>query len=176
MSGVDGHPPPAALPHAPGEPDVVGYDEQSELEIDVDFLVELARAVLCAEGLPAGCELSLRFVDEAAMTVLNREHMGGDGSTDVLAFPIDGLEAAAGGATAGSAPEMPLLLGDVVVCPAVARRNAGARGAGTLEELALLVVHGILHVLGMDHAEPQEAAAMQARERALLALHGPTDA
>ena len=176
MSGADGQPPPAALPHAPDEPDVVGHDEQSELEIDVDSLVELARAVLRAERLPAGCELSLRFVDEEAMTMLNREHMGGDGSTDVLAFPIDGVEAATGGATPGGAPEMPLLLGDVVVCPAVARRNAEARGAGTGDELALLVVHGILHVLGMDHAEPQEAAAMQARERSLLTHLRATDA
>ncbi|MBW3547173.1 MAG: rRNA maturation RNase YbeY [Actinobacteria bacterium] len=139
-------------------------------------MIELARAVLRAEGLPAGCELSLRFVDEEAMTVLNREHMGGDGATDVLAFPIDGVEAATGGVTAGGAPEMPVLLGDVVVCPAVARRNAEAGGASTLDELALLVVHGILHVLGMDHAEPREAAAMQARQRALLADLRATDA
>ena len=168
MRGADGQPPPALPPQATGEPDVVGHDEQSQVEVDVDGLVELARGVLRAEGLPSGCELSLRLVDEEAMTVLNRDHMDGDGPTDVLAFPLDGLDAAAGGAPAGGAPGMPLLLGDVVVCPAVARRNAVARGAGTGDELALLVVHGILHVLGMDHAEPDEAAAMQARERAHL--------
>ncbi|HEV2766752.1 MAG TPA: rRNA maturation RNase YbeY [Acidimicrobiales bacterium] len=167
MSGADGQPPPALSSHASGA-DVVGYDEQSEVEVDVECLVDLARGVLGAEGLPGGCELSLRLVDEDAMTVLNRDHMDGDGPTDVLAFPIDGLDAAAGGAPAGGAPGMPLLLGDVVVCPAVARRNAVARGAGTGDELALLVVHGILHLLGMDHAERDEAAAMQARQRALL--------
>ena len=68
-----------------------------------------------------------------------------------------------------------MLLGDVVICPTVARRNAPEH-AGTYEdELALLVVHGVLHVLGMDHAEPDETAAMQARERELLAtLHRPS--
>jgi probable rRNA maturation factor len=152
---------------------VVADEEQSAVELDVDRLAELARRVLRAEGLDASCELSLRFVDEEAMTALNREHMGGEGPTDVLAFPIDGLDAV-GGPPSGGAAGMPVLLGDVVVCPAVAERNAGARGQRTVDELALLVVHGVLHVLGMDHAEPEEAAAMQARERALLADHaGP---
>ena len=64
--------------------------------------------------------------------------------------------------------EVPLLLGDVVVCPAVAARNAPTHAGTYDDEIALLVVHGILHVLGMDHAEADEAAAMQARERDLL--------
>lgn len=175
MSGADEQPPPAASPNGTGEPGVVGHDEGSGVAVDVERLVQLAREVLRAEGLTGDCELSLRFVDEDAMTVLNREHMGGDGPTDVLAFPIDGLDAA-GGITAGGAPGMPLLLGDVVVCPAVAQRNADARDGDTDDELALLVVHGILHVLGMDHAEPAEAAAMQGRERSLLADLRATDA
>ncbi|HEX8581809.1 MAG TPA: rRNA maturation RNase YbeY, partial [Acidimicrobiales bacterium] len=65
--------------------------------------------------------------------------------------------------------DAPILLGDVVICPAVARRNAGEHGVTYEDELALLVVHGVLHVLGQDHAEPEEAAAMQAEERDLLA-------
>ncbi|MET0159656.1 MAG: rRNA maturation RNase YbeY, partial [Acidimicrobiales bacterium] len=78
---------------------------------------------------------------------------GHDGPTDVLSFSIDGPGAGPGG-----------LLGDVVVCPAVARRNAPDH-AGTYEdEVALLVVHGVLHVLGHDHAEPDEAAVMRQRE------------
>lgn len=165
---ADGRPPPAAPAPDAGGPEVVGDDEQSAVALDVDRLAELARGVLRAEGLAGGCELSLRFVDEEVMAGLNREHMGGDGPTDVLAFPIDGPDAVAG-PSAGGAPAMPSLVGDVVVCPAVARRNARARGGRTDDELALLVVHGVLHVLGMDHAEPEEAAAMQARERALLA-------
>ena len=80
------------------------------------------------------------------------------GPTDVLSFPLD----------PDPGPEPSLrLLGDVVICPAVALRNA-AGPAGYEGELALLVVHGVLHVLGMDHADPEEAATMQARERELL--------
>ena len=67
------------------------------------------------------------------------------------------------------ASEVPLLLGDVLVCPAVAERNATEHGRDLRDELALLVVHGTLHVLGMDHADDEEAAVMQARERELLA-------
>jgi probable rRNA maturation factor len=96
-------------------------------------------------------------VDEAAMAELNQEHMGHEGPTDVLSFPIDGPAAGPDG-----------LLGDVVVCPSVARRQAPEH-AGTYEdELALLVVHGVLHVLGHDHAEDDEAAVMREREAAHL--------
>lgn len=136
-------------------PVVVGRDEQTDEAVDLDRWTRLAADVLAAEG-EAG-ELTLLFVDEAAMTVLNRDHMGGSGPTDVLSFPIDG---------AGAGPDG--LLGDVVVCPSVARRNAPAH-AGTFEaEVALLVVHGVLHVLGHDHAETVEAATMQAAEAAHL--------
>ncbi len=136
-------------------PVVVARDDQSTEPVEVDRWAALATAVLAAEG-EAG-ELNLLFVDEAAMAVLNREHMGHEGPTDVLSFPIDGP---------GAGPDG--LLGDVVVCPAVARRNAPDH-AGTYEdELALLVVHGVLHVLGHDHAEDDEAATMRAAERAHL--------
>jgi probable rRNA maturation factor len=148
-------------------PVVVALDEQDQ-PIDVERWSALARDSLMHEGVGRG-ELNLLFVSAAAMTDLNREHMGEDGPTDVLSFPID----------AGDAPDGPivgaeLLLGDVVVCPEYAAAQAGAhRGDGdhdgTLDdELALLVVHGVLHVLGHDHAEPGEAEAMRARERDLL--------
>ncbi len=132
-------------------------DEQADEPVDADRWARLAAGVLEAEGTTAG-ELNLLFVDEAAMAELNQAHLGHEGPTDVLSFPIDGP---------GSDPDA--LVGDVVVCPAVARRNAPTH-AGTYEdELALLVVHGVLHVLGHDHEEPDGEAAMQARERALLA-------
>ena len=136
-------------------PVVVASDEQDTEPVDVDRWSGLATAVLVDEGVEG--ELNLLFVDEDAMAALNQEHMGHDGPTDVLSFPIDGPDAGADG-----------LLGDVVVCPAVARRNAPDH-AGTYEdELALLVVHGVLHVLGHDHAEAAEAAVMRARESAHL--------
>jgi probable rRNA maturation factor len=163
---------------------VFGVDEQDDHPVDVGRWVRLAEQVLGAEAvLQRESELSLLFVDEAAMADLNERHMGKSGSTDVLAFPIDddGLELGRwpdNGTPGPDRPpadldELPSLLGDVVVCPAVAARQApehqGPHHDGTVDdEVALLVVHGILHVLGMDHAEPDEAARMQARERALL--------
>lgn len=124
----------------------------------------LVHAVLVDEGVSGA--LDVTFVGEADMARLNAEHMGQEGPTDVLAFPIDGEadDAALVGA------EVPRLLGDVVICPAVARsnaaENAGADHDGTAEdEIALLVVHGVLHVLGWDHATDDQRRAMQARER-----------
>lgn len=131
--------------------------------IDIGRWAGLAGAVLRDEGVSCG-ELGLRFVDPAAMAELNLAHMGASGPTDVLAFPIDGGNGVGG----GSMPEPAVLLGDVVVCP----EYAESRLSGDLaDELALLVVHGVLHVLGYDHAHPAEAAAMQAREQQLLAAH-----
>ena len=129
----------------------------------------LAAAVLRDEGVGRG-ELGLRFVDPTAMSELNSSHMGSPGPTDVLAFPIDGARGSV------HPPEQMPLLGDVVVCPAYAADqapdHAGGGHDGSLgDELALLVVHGVLHVLGYDHQSDADAVAMQARERQLLAAH-----
>ena len=152
---------------------VVCSDERTggieTLPIDIDRWQALAMAVLAAEGTSG--ELTVTFVDEVDIADLNAEHMGKDGPTDVLSFPLDddtdGLDG------------IPALLGDIVVCPSVAERQF-AEHAGTLDdELALLVVHGILHVLGHDHAEPEDAARMRRRElEHLTALHwhGPAPA
>ena len=152
--------------------------------IDADRWVRLAESTLASEGVRGEAELSVLFVDEAAISDLNHRFMGVDGATDVLAFPIDGEEMAPGRWPDGGDPGpdrdafdpdgLPLLLGDVVICPAVAARNAPEHAGTFDDELALLVVHGILHLLGMDHALDEERAAMQARERVLLAEHhGP---
>ena len=168
---------------------VFAVDEQDDVAVDVNRWVDLAVAVLDAERARPDAELSLLFVDERAMAELNSRHMGSDRPTDVLAFPIDDdVEPGRwpdNGATGPDRPgapldELPVLLGDVVICPAVAARQASEHAgsphhAGSVEdELALLVVHGILHVLGMDHAEPAEAEAMRAREREHLGrFHRP---
>lgn len=155
---------------------------------------DLAEAALRAEGVTAG-ECSLVFVDPDEMARLNAEHMGEEGPTDVLSFPLDGAD---------PDPVGTRLVGDVVVCPAYAAQNGGPDGAsdatpdgdpagasdatpdsdpaGTPDGdpagdpnatpdggLALLVVHGVLHLLGYDHADAADAARMQARERKLLA-------
>jgi probable rRNA maturation factor len=144
---------------------VVVSDEQTDLAIDVDRWAALADAVLRSEGRSG--ELTLTFVDPIEMAALNAEHMGQQGPTDVLSFPLD----------ADADPESipadwgPILLGDVVICPAVAADSAPTH-AGTLDdELALLTVHGVLHVLGHDHSESDETAVMRTRELELLVEH-----
>lgn len=163
---------------APPVPSVFGVDEQDDVEIDIERWVRLAIDVLTDTRVRAGSELSLMFVDETVMAELNTEHMGADGPTDVLAFPLDDeyLEPGRSPDNGDSGPDrppldigdMPTLLGDVVVCPTVAARQAPEHHASVDDEIALLVVHGILHVLGMDHADDDERTAMQARERELL--------
>jgi probable rRNA maturation factor len=152
-----------------GDVKVFGADEQQAAPVDVERWVALARNVLVAEGVAGDAELSLLFVDEDTISGLNRRFMDTDGPTDVLAFPIDvPADDPAGRDGARSSAREPLLLGDVVVCPAVAERQAPEHAGSYDEELALLVVHGVLHVLGHDHAGLEEAATMQARERELL--------
>lgn len=169
------------LTGGPGSPEVWAADEQDEVPVDLDRWRDLAAATLADSGVRGACELSLFFVDTGTITALNNEHMGKVGPTDVLAFPLDAVAIAEpqgpGAVTKGPVrndpdrDEVPLLLGDVVVCPAVAREQAPGH-AGTLDdELALLVVHGILHVLGHDHADADEEVAMRAAERAILERH-----
>ncbi len=125
--------------------------------------------------------VGLRFVDVDEMAELNLAHLGHEGPTDVLSFPIDGDPRALAApdtdpdrpGPAGS-DDPPWLLGDIVICPAVAAANAPTHAGTYHDELALLVVHGLLHLLGLDHADEPERIAMQSRERDLLArLHGP---
>jgi probable rRNA maturation factor len=147
--------------------DVRSDDDSPEVEVDVERWHRLAVAVL-ADQRAIG-ELTLTFVDADEIAELNEQHMGAVGPTDVLSFPLDDVPT----------PGVPTMLGDVVVCPRVAAAQF-ADHAGTLDdEVALLVVHGILHVLGHDHADPDEAATMRALELALLIehhWHGPAPA
>lgn len=159
---------------------VFAADEQSAQPVDTLRWIKLAEAVLADEEVRGETEVSILFVDEVAIADLNSRFLGKDGPTDVLAFPIDeepvegGRSPDSGGTGPGLNPgpeEAPTLLGDVVICPSVARRNAPEH-AGTYEdELALLLVHGLLHLLGMDHDDPEEAELMEAKERELLSKH-----
>jgi probable rRNA maturation factor len=158
--------------------EVFGADEQSTVDVDVVRWIRLARLVLAEERVPGVAELSLIFVDQQSITDLNERFLGGTGPTDVLAFPMDddlppgGRQPDQGGRGPGAPSdpgEPPTLLGDVVVCPAVASRQAVERGKPSVDEIALLVVHGVLHLLDYDHAEADEAAVMRRREQELLA-------
>ncbi|HEV7722265.1 MAG TPA: rRNA maturation RNase YbeY [Iamia sp.] len=144
----------------------VTLTDDCEEDVDGERWAALLAAVLAAEGVAAGAEAGLTFVSPSAMAELNQAHMGGTGPTDVLAFPIDGLSA---DGTGGSTP--PGVVGDVVICPVVAWAGSADHAGSDDDELALLVVHGALHLLGHDHAEDGERATMQGRERALLAAH-----
>jgi probable rRNA maturation factor len=152
-------------------------DEQSDVELDLLRWGRLARLVLTEERVPEDAEMSVIFVDEQAISDLNERFLGGSGPTDVLAFPMDddvvqgGRQPDQGGRGPGAPAEPtdpPTVLGDVVVCPQVAQRQAVERGRPVDDEVALLVVHGVLHLLNYDHAEERESEAMQRRERELL--------
>ena len=172
-----------------GDVEVFVADEQHDHPVDVARWATLAESVLTAEGVTGDAELSVLFVDEAAIADLNQRFMGHDGPTDVLAFPIDDDVVELGRAPDASASgpdrppldpnDAPLLLGDVVICPSVAARQASEHAGTVDDELALLVVHGVLHVLGHDHADEEERTVMRARELELLQAHhwrGPVPA
>lgn len=156
---------------------VFGANEQDMFRVDLDSYVRLANDVLVAERVAEEVEVNILFVDEATIADLNQRFLNKSGPTDVLSFPIDGGDREsgrspdAGGIGPGGQDESEeelSLLGDIVVCPSLAHRNA-PNHAGTYEdELALLIVHGALHLLGMDHIDPDDAAAMEERERELL--------
>jgi probable rRNA maturation factor len=160
-------------------PRVVAGDEQQDESVDLDDLVDVVRATLGGEGVPADAEVNLVLVDEQVIAGLNAEHLGHEGPTDVLSFPIDGpslgLGVASGDAVpvGGTHPDG-VLVGDVVICPAVARRNAEDRGVPVADELRLLAVHGSLHLLGHDHADEAGATAMRTLEQRYAGRSGAT--
>ncbi len=156
-----------------GKVTVTGTENRDAADSDIDLhsLCELALSVLTGEGVSAG-QLDLHLVDKEAMAELNEEHMGHTGPTDVLSFPLD-----ATGPLAGAEPDSGFkwdeldgepMLGDVVLCPEVAEAQASSHVGSIDGEFQLLVIHGVLHVLGHDHAEPDETALMRSRERAHL--------
>jgi probable rRNA maturation factor len=138
--------------------------DESGLELDVHHLASLSRFVMDQMKVHPMAELCIKAVDEATIAQLNEQWMEKVGTTDVLAFPMDELRP-------GLVEEEPVegVLGDLVLCPAVAERQGSAAGHGTAAELELLTVHGILHLLGYDHAEPEEHEAMFAVQDRLLA-------
>ena len=130
-------------------PPVILVDDRQSMPVDTEGLVALAREALVGEGAP-NSELSVSFVNEDEMADLHLRYLNEEGPTDVLSFPQD-----------DDASEGPRLLGDVVIAPSVAARNQPDDPAA---ELRLLLVHGILHLLGHDHDDEAERAAMWARQ------------
>jgi probable rRNA maturation factor len=158
-------------------PAVFVANEQDDHSVDTDKYLQLANDVLVAEQAGDEIEVSIMFVDEKTIADLNEKFMGKTGPTDVLSFPIDEgppesgrvPDSGSSGPGGNSEPdEMVSLLGDVVICPSIAAQRAPDHAGTYDDEIALLLVHGLLHLLGMDHMEEEEAEAMEARERELL--------
>jgi probable rRNA maturation factor len=152
---------------------VLVTDDQAEHDdsfpVDDVRWASLATAVLRDLQCAGPAELNVVFVDEGSMADLNERFMGDARSTDVLAFPLD---PSTGIADSWVEPDdAPRLLGDVVICPAVAARNAVDHAGTYDDEIALLLVHGILHVVGMDHDTDEARTAMQRREQVALREH-----
>jgi probable rRNA maturation factor len=163
--------------------DIYVADEQTDRSLELERWSTLCRAALVDEGVSGLAEVSLIFTTETVMAELNQQFMGKTGPTDVLSFPIDaepeptGRVPDAGGAGPGEPPmgEIPQLVGDIVICPLVAARNALEHECSFEDEMALLIVHGVLHLRGWDHVEDEEAERMEARERDILARHYASD-
>lgn len=143
---------------------IVDLDDRSSAHVDHDRLVAQAEFLVGELGLHPDTEVSLALVDPDEMAELHVEWMDLPGPTDVLSFPMDELRVPAPGQT-----PVPGILGDVVLCPQVAEEQGRTAGHGRDRELELLLTHGVLHLLGHDHAEPDEHAVMFALQDRLLA-------
>jgi probable rRNA maturation factor len=133
----------------------VDINNESGLEADSPGLVRLATFALDQLRIHPQAELSILLVDEDTMSAYHEKYMGEPGPTDVLSFPMDELR------PPGEEDEPPLgLLGDIVLCPAVTDRQAREHGRSSAAEAEYLLVHGILHLLGYDHADDAERTEM----------------
>ena len=152
-------------------------DNESGVVVDEVEVAALARHVLDRLGVSPLAELAISLVDLERMAQMREQYMDEEGPTDVLAFPQDELDLrgsrgvghGSGHGSDEAEDEMPTLLGDVVLCPEYAEKGAQTAGHSRQAELELLVVHGVLHLLGYDHAEPEEHAEMFGLQAELLA-------
>jgi probable rRNA maturation factor len=141
----------------------VEVNNESGVDIDVNGLMQLSRFAMESLRLHPECELSIKLVDEATMERYHVEFLDLPGPTDVMSWPMDELRPGGqfGVEDDGDGGDLPLgHLGDIALCPTVAAAQGAKAGHGTWAELELLTVHGILHLLGYDHAEPAEKAEM----------------
>ena len=151
---------------------VLVSDEHPSSGVDPEHLRRLAEAVLSAEGFPAEAEVSITLVGDDEMASWNFRALGKSGPTDVLSFPVEALRP---GEVPTPIPNgLPLLIRDVVIAPDYVRRQADDQGSDADDEIALMVAHGVLHLLGYDHQNDPEAEVMEAREREILATEGRT--
>jgi len=141
----------------------IEVNNETATELDEKELSDLCRFVLDRMRIHPQAELAVLLVDPVTMEQLHVQWMDEPGPTDVLSFPMDELRP-----TADDEEPEPGLLGDVVLCPEVARHQAVQAGHSQEDELHLLTTHGILHLLGYDHAEPEEEKEMFGLQQQLL--------
>ena len=144
----------------------IEVSNESGVAVDESAIASVARHVLTAMRVNPAAELSVMAVTSDAMAELHERWMDEPGPTDVMAFPMDEL---VDESRRPDAPEIgPALLGDVVLCPSFAAAQARKAGHALADELALLTVHGVLHLLGYDHAEPEQEREMFGLQNRLL--------
>lgn len=136
---------------------------ESGVSTDETVLLRLMEHNFSELHVSADADVAILLVDEGAMEALHVQWMDEPGPTDVLSFPMDELRPGT-----DEQPTPPGLLGDIVLCPQVAETQAQAAGHSTLDELVLLTTHGLLHLLGYDHAEPEEEREMFGLQRQLI--------
>lgn len=134
---------------------MIDINNESGAEVDELGLVQLAAFVLAELRIHPEADLDILLVDEATMAEYHQRFMHLDGPTDVMSFPMDELRA-----PASSEPAPRGILGDVVICPQYTSAQAPGNGRQPAEEIEYLLVHGLLHLLGHDHAEAEERAVM----------------
>ena len=148
----------------------IEINNESAIGVDETAILRLATYALDQLHVHPDAELAIVLVDEAAMEQLHVQWMDEPGPTDVLSFPMDELRPGT-----EDAPTPPGLLGDIVLCPQVAEAQAVGAGHSTLDELQLLTAHGVLHLLGFDHAEPDEEKEMFGLQRDILTGFAATE-
>lgn len=141
----------------------IEINNESGFEVDEARVLRLTQFAFGELHIHPKTELAIQFVDEEAMEVLHIQWMDEPGPTDVLSFPMDELRPGSEGEVTPAG-----LLGDIVVCPSVAIKQAQVAGHPAINEILLLTTHGILHLLGFDHAEPEDEKEMFGLQRAIL--------
>lgn len=148
----------------------VYFSDEQEQDVDATTLLNFAERVLDEEGLPAATEMAVLLVGADQIADYNERFMGRTGPTDVLAFPVEDL--APGHIPHLTPDEPPLNLGDVFLCPSEIHTHAASESLDPGDFLFLLLAHGILHLLGYDHEDDEQALRMERREDELLELIG----
>ena len=143
---------------------MIEINNESGIEVDETVLLRLTEHNLAELHVSPDADIAILLVDEGAMEALHVQWMDEPGPTDVLSFPMDELRPGT-----QEEPTPAGLLGDIVLCPQVAETQAQAAKHSTLDELILLTTHGTLHLLGFDHAEPDEEREMFGLQRELIA-------